>query len=132
MNEYFNSGATLPLEYRRRQLIALAKMMQDNVVAIEDALLADLGRQRQETTIAECSPVVQACLTALNHLEEWTKPEKPQVEAWRSNWDTTIYPTPKGVALFITYVPYPRHRITQHPNNHAGHGTSRSSLRSCR
>lgn len=79
-------------------------MLQDNIVALEDALMADLGRHPQETTALEAASVIQACITAMNNLEDWTKPEKPQVEEWRSSWDATIYPVPKGVALLITSV----------------------------
>ncbi|GJE99311.1 aldehyde dehydrogenase [Phanerochaete sordida] len=105
--EYFSSGTTRPLSYRRRQLIQLARLVQENLVVIEDALLTDLGKQRQESTFTETGPIIQACITALNHLEEWAKPEKPQVEAWRASWDTTVYPVPKGVVLFISPWNYP-------------------------
>ncbi|EKM49616.1 uncharacterized protein PHACADRAFT_179029 [Phanerochaete carnosa HHB-10118-sp] len=107
VSEYFNSGVTRPPLYRRRQLIQLARMLQDNIVAFEDALMADLGRHPQETTALEAAPVIQACITAMNNLEDWTNPEKPRVEEWRSSWDATVYPVPKGVALLITPWNYP-------------------------
>ena len=68
------------------------------------ALLADLGKQRQETTMCEITPIIVGSLHAAEHLEEWAKPEKPKVEAWRSSWDTTVYHVPKGVALLISSV----------------------------
>lgn len=77
-------------------------MMQENIVAIEDALLADLGKQRQESTTTELAPIIQGSINAAESLEEWAKPEKPKVEAWRSSWDTTIYHVPKGVVLLIS------------------------------
>ena len=79
-------------------------MMQENATALEDAELQDLGKQRQETTTAEIIPVFNGAMQAAENLEEWAKPEKPQVEAWRSSWDTTIYRVPKGVSLIIAYV----------------------------
>lgn len=79
-------------------------MFQDNQVAIEDALLADLGKPRQESSVAEISPVIGSAVRAAAKLEEWTKPVKPEVEEWRSSWDTTIYKVPKGVALIISCV----------------------------
>ena len=45
---------------------------------------------------------VELALAAAEKLEEWTKPEKPEVEEWRSSWDTTIYKVPKGVAVIIS------------------------------
>ena len=86
-------------------ILQLARMLQDNIVALEDAVLADLGKQRQECTVTETGPVVKACLWAAENLEEWTKPEKPRVEAFRSSWDATVYPVPKGVGLVISSVP---------------------------
>ena len=98
------SGVTRPLAYRRRQVLQLARMMQDNIVAVEDSVLADLGKQRQECTVAETAPLVTACLYAAENLEAWTKPEKPSVDPFRASWDATIYPVPKGVSLIISYV----------------------------
>lgn len=98
----FKAGTTQPLSYRRHQLLQLARMMQDNVTALEDALLADLGKQRQESTVAEIIPIITGSLHAAENLEEWAKPEKPKVEPWRSSWDTTVYHAPKGVVLLIS------------------------------
>lgn len=107
VNETFKSGATRSLGYRRHQLLQLARMMQENITAIEDALLADLGKQRQESTVAEIGPIVTGSLHAAENLEEWAKPEKPKVEAWRSSWDTTIHHVPKGTVLLISPWNYP-------------------------
>ena len=69
---------------------------------MQDAIYKDYGKQRLEVIIGELSPAVSAAIHAANKLEEWTKPEKPTVEEWRSSWDTTIYKQPKGVALIIS------------------------------
>ncbi|THH01303.1 hypothetical protein EW026_g1395 [Hermanssonia centrifuga] len=98
----FKSGITRPLSYRRHQLLQLARLVQENIPALEDAVLADLGKQRQECTLAELGPIVQACLYAAENLEEWAKPKKPQVEEFRKTWDVTIYSVPKGVVLIIS------------------------------
>ena len=102
VNKTFKAGVTRPLSYRRHQLLQLARMMQENITAIEDALLADLGKQRQESTVSEIGPIVTGSLHAAENLEEWAKPEKPKVEAWRSSWDTTVHHVPKGVVLLIS------------------------------
>ena len=98
----YKSGATRSLAYRRKQLLQLARLVQENVTALEDAELHDLGKPRMEVSMIELTTIVQACLHAAEHLEEWAKPEKPVVEEWRSSWDTTIYNVPKGVALIIS------------------------------
>ncbi|EMD34726.1 hypothetical protein CERSUDRAFT_116921 [Gelatoporia subvermispora B] len=103
----FRSGKTRPLAYRRQQLLQLARMIQENLPAIEEALIADLGKPRFESSVTDAGPIVGHALHAAEHLEEWAKPEKPTVEAWRSSWDTTIHHTPKGVALIISPWNYP-------------------------
>lgn len=100
----FKSGVTRPLAYRRHQLLQLARLIQENIGPLEDAVLADLGKQRQETTLTELAPMVTAALYAVQQLEEWTRPEKPRVDPFRSSWDATVYPVPKGVALIISCV----------------------------
>ena len=76
--------------------------MQENLKPIEEALFADLGKQRQESTFQESSACISACVHAAEHLEEWAKPEKPEVEEWRKAWDTTVYSVPKGPSLIIS------------------------------
>lgn len=100
LQQTFKAGTTRPLSYRRQQL-QLARMMQDNISAFEAALDADLGKQRQEVVVAEVGPIVSGSLHAADNLEEWARPEKPKVEAWRSSWDTTIHNVPKGVVMVI-------------------------------
>jgi aldehyde dehydrogenase (NAD+) len=90
------------LEYRRAQLLALARLTQDNADALLDALYSDLGKHKLEGSIAEISPIVTACIHAANSLEEWTKPDKPQVEEWRNSYNTTIHKAPKGIVINIT------------------------------
>lgn len=87
--------------YRRAQLLALARLTQENAGAFLDALNSDLGRHKFEGNFPEITPVVNACILSANSLEEWTRPEKPQVEEWRSSYGTTIYKAPKGVVINI-------------------------------
>lgn len=77
-------------------------MIQDNATAFEKAVHADLGKQPLETASCETGPVVQEAIRAAESLEDWTRPEKPKTEEWRSNWDTTIYSVPKGIVLIIS------------------------------
>ncbi|KAI8986613.1 aldehyde dehydrogenase [Trametes punicea] len=104
----FQSGVTRPLEYRRRQLLQLARMVQDNHLAIEEAILADLNRPRLETTVSEVSQIVNSALNAVANLEEWAAPQRRDTkEAWRSGWGATLYKEPKGLVLIIAPWNYP-------------------------
>jgi aldehyde dehydrogenase (NAD+) len=101
----FHSGLTRPLAWRRAQLLALGRLVQENEGALLDAMHVDLGKPRAETAIGDAGQVVFAVDRALAHLEEWNAPEKPDdIPEWRADWDTMIYKTPKGAVLLITYV----------------------------
>ncbi|KAI0041481.1 aldehyde dehydrogenase [Auriscalpium vulgare] len=104
----FKSGATRPLAWRRQQLIQLGKLLQENEERLAEALRIDLGKPRLEVTVADIGPVVFAISVALEKLDEWAAPEKPtDLPSWRSNWDTTVYKSPKGAVLIITPWNYP-------------------------
>ncbi|KAJ7761766.1 Aldehyde/histidinol dehydrogenase [Mycena metata] len=107
LQKTFQEGKTLPLAFRRAQLLQVARMFQENSVALADALTTDLSRHKLEIVLPEIGPIVSGAVQAAESLEEWNKPEKPQVEAWRSSWDTTIYSAPKGVVLIIGPWNYP-------------------------
>jgi aldehyde dehydrogenase (NAD+) len=89
------------LEYRRKQLLQVARLIQENADIVMASLKADLGRHVFEATLPELGPIVSSALHAVENLEKWNSPEKPQVEAWRSGWDTTIFKAPKGTVLDI-------------------------------
>lgn len=101
MTSTFAEGRTLPLGYRRTQLLQLARLVQENHAKIELALKEDLGRHPLEARLPELGPIITGAVSAADKLEEWNAPEKPPVEQWRSGWDTTIFKAPKGTVLFI-------------------------------
>ncbi|KAJ7469963.1 Aldehyde/histidinol dehydrogenase [Mycena galericulata] len=103
----FQDRKTAPLPFRRAQLLQLARLFQENSVSLSEALYADLGRHKLEVSLPEIGPIVSGAVRAAESLEEWHRPEKPVVEAWRSSWDTTIYTTAKGVVLIIGPWNYP-------------------------
>ncbi|KAI0266374.1 aldehyde dehydrogenase [Gloeopeniophorella convolvens] len=104
----FKSGITRPLAWRRKQLIQLGKLIQENEDRLAEAIRIDLGKPRLEAVVADLGPVVYGVTNALENLEEWVSPDKPtKLPQWRANWDTTVYKTPKGTALVITPWNYP-------------------------
>ncbi|KAJ7460714.1 Aldehyde/histidinol dehydrogenase [Mycena latifolia] len=107
LQKSFQEKKTLPLEFRRTQLLQLARLFQENSESLSNALYADLGRHTLEISLPEIGPIVSGAVRAAASLKEWNKPEKPDVEEWRSSWDTTIYTTPKGVVLIIGPWNYP-------------------------
>ncbi|KAJ6598007.1 Aldehyde/histidinol dehydrogenase [Mycena sp. CBHHK59/15] len=107
LSKSFGDRKTMPLEFRRTQLLQLGRLFQDNSEILTAALNSDLGRHKLEISLPEIGPIVSGAVRAAASLEDWNKPEKPEVEDWRSSWDTTIYTCPKGVVLIIGPWNYP-------------------------
>ncbi|KAJ6463368.1 Aldehyde/histidinol dehydrogenase [Mycena sanguinolenta] len=107
LRKSFQARKTIPLEFRRAQLLQLARLFQENNDSLIAAHNSDLGRHKLEITLPEIGPIISGAVRAAESLEEWNKPEKPAVEEWRSSWDTTVYTTPKGVVLIIGPWNYP-------------------------
>ncbi|KAH9947074.1 Aldehyde/histidinol dehydrogenase [Amylocystis lapponica] len=108
LSKTFKSGTTRPLAYRRRQLLQLARCMQENIKAFEDAVLSDIGKPRLESNQGEIGSSIAGALYAADNLEEWSKPEKPFVKGpVRDKWDASVYKLPKGLVLVIGPWNYP-------------------------
>lgn len=79
-------------------------MFQENKKAIEHALWQDLRKPDQECALIEVAGVIGNARIALDNLEKWTAPVKPEVQPSHSNWNPTVHQVPKGVVLVISYV----------------------------
>jgi aldehyde dehydrogenase (NAD+) len=105
--EYFDSGATRSLPFRRAQL----RRLQDALVAHEPALLAalhaDLRKSPQEAYTAELGFCLSEIRYAFRHLPAWVGPQRRRIPllAWPARgW---VEPEPYGVALTIGPWNYP-------------------------
>lgn len=92
------------MEYRRKQLLNLARLVQENSEVLYQALDADLNKPRLESALAEIPPVVDACLHAINNLEEWSKPDYPERAPHHSFYEIAAHNVPVGIVLFIAFV----------------------------
>ncbi len=69
--EFFATGKTRDLAFRRQLLINLKIMIRDNEELILDALSADLGKSRKEGYMTEIGVVEQEINHALRYLRLW-------------------------------------------------------------
>jgi hypothetical protein len=109
LNETFLSRKTRPIEWRKQQLLQLARLIKDNHEAIASAIHTDLGRPYLETYQAELAPCLDRTLITLNKLSEWaaTEDKSAEVPDWQKSWDVKVFKEPKGVALIIAPWNYP-------------------------
>ncbi len=99
---YFKSGATLPFDFRRRQLEKLGRILRENESRIGEALAADLGKPGFEAYASETGFLRSETGFALKHLASWMRPERVPSPITLFPATSRIEREPKGVVLLIS------------------------------
>lgn len=104
---FFQSGATLPQEFRRRQLRGLLDLLEAHEGDLLTALHRDLRKSPHEAYASELGFVLSEIRYALRHLAAWMKPARcgAPLLAWPARG--SIRPEPYGLALVIGPWNYP-------------------------
>ncbi|CAG0916169.1 unnamed protein product, partial [Notodromas monacha] len=97
----FRSGITRSAAYRKLQLKALGKCLEENEEEFCEALAADLKKNPSETRITEVEFGKNAIRTALFELDSWMKPVYTKKNLLTLMDTVYHYPQPYGVALII-------------------------------
>jgi aldehyde dehydrogenase (NAD+) len=107
MRQFFDSGATRPYAWRRRQLQNLQRAILDHEEEINQALYSDLRKSPEEAYGTETGLVLSEIRHALAHLKKWMRPQR--VGTNLVNWPASsrIYRDPLGVVLIIAPWNYP-------------------------
>ena len=103
----FDSGRTRPLKWRRAQLDAMQRMLEENEDAITSALHDDLAKPAQEVVLGETSLVFSEIRHARSRMERWSRPRKVPTPPVAQPGRSFIQPEPLGVALIIGAWNYP-------------------------
>ncbi len=107
MRAYFNSGATLPYDFRKTQLKKFYKAIKDNEKGIFDAVRKDMGKPDYEILVSETGVTLLETTFALKHLKGWMKKKKAHTPFYNFGTKSYRYPSPKGVVLIIGPWNYP-------------------------
>ncbi len=105
--EFFASGATRDVDFRRAQLEKLKKLLKDYQGRISEAVAQDLRKHPFEAFFSESAFLLSEIDYALRHLDCWTRPQEVQSPRVFLGADSRIYPEPYGVALIIAPWNYP-------------------------
>jgi len=105
--EYFRSGATLPVAFRKSQLVKLKNAIKENERVLLDALRADLGKSDFEGYATEIGMVYHEISTAIKNIEKWAAPRRVRMPLMHYPSRGRIIPEPFGVALIISPWNYP-------------------------
>ena len=106
--EFFTSGQTLSIKFRKEQLKKLKKAIIDNQKQIIDALHVDLGRCEVESYFCDIGDVVMEINEYVQGLSKWSRPEKhfSGLACFPSIF-TIVYKMPYGVSLIISPFNFP-------------------------
>ncbi|KAH8101207.1 NAD-aldehyde dehydrogenase [Cristinia sonorae] len=103
----FLSGKLRPVSARKEQILRLAYMIEDHADEFRHALALDLGRGPLEADFLDLQPTLHEVMEAYDHVEKWSKPEKP---SFTLNWfamSPVIRKEPKGTVLIISPFNFP-------------------------
>lgn len=106
-HQFFRSGATRSLSFRKEQLRKLARVLREQEAAINEALHKDLGKHPQEVYMTDIGPVYEEINTQLSHLQEWARPHKVASPLFLFPGSSWLYPEPVGNVLIISPWNYP-------------------------
>ena len=106
--EFFLSGKTLDVNFRKEQLKKLRQVILDNQEELEKALYEDLRRSAPEAYFCDIGDTVMEINEYLHGVKKWNKPERhfSGLAAFPS-MTTKVYKLPYGVTLIISPFNFP-------------------------
>lgn len=105
--KFFRSGATLDLEFRKKQLKAFEMGMKKWERAITDALWTDLHKSYEEAYLTEISIVLGEIRAHLKHVSRWAAPKWKPTPIKMFPSTSHIVSEPLGTALIVAPWNYP-------------------------
>lgn len=105
--EFFLSGKTLPIAYRKEALKKLYKAVEDNEALLADALYSDLGKSRQESYMCEIGLVKSEIGYMLRHMRSFAKEHRVHTPLAQTLSRSFIKPSPYGNVLIMSPWNYP-------------------------
>jgi aldehyde dehydrogenase (NAD+) len=105
--EYFFSGVTRDIAFRKKQLILLEKIIRKNEQQIIEALFEDLRKPDFESYAAEIGILYPEIRTAVKNIYSWAKPRRVPTPVLHFLSSSYVYPEPYGITLIIGPWNYP-------------------------
>ncbi|MBQ8551791.1 MAG: aldehyde dehydrogenase family protein [Clostridia bacterium] len=105
--EFFATGKTRDIKFRRQLLINLKIMIRDNEGLILEALRADLGKSYGEGYLTEIGMVEQEINHAIRHLRAWSAPKRVPTPFYMFPSTGSKIPHPRGLVMIFAPWNYP-------------------------
>jgi aldehyde dehydrogenase (NAD+) len=104
---YFNSGKTLDVKFRKGKLKELYKAIKNNLDNIHAALKADLGKSESESYMCETGLVLSELSYMIKHAKKFAKAKRVTTPLAQYVSKSYRLPSPYGVTLVISPWNYP-------------------------
>ena len=105
--DFFNSGKTSDINFRKKKLIELKKEIQKNEKEIELALYKDLGKSSGESFLTEIHFIYTELNIAIKNINKWTRRKSVRPSLLNYPSSDYIIPQPYGITLHISPWNYP-------------------------
>ena len=103
----FATGRTHDLQWRRRQLLAVERLVTEQEPAIAEAMAADLGRSPHDTWLGDLAPTRAEAAYARKHLRRWARKRRVALPAAQLPGSAHYRFEPLGTVLVIGPWNYP-------------------------
>lgn len=107
LRQTFATGRTRDVEWRKRQLLQVARLMEENDAAINAALAEDLDRHPFEAFIGDTAGTIAEAKYAAKKVHKWTKRKYARLEAAQLPGRGWVQYEPYGTVLVIGAWNYP-------------------------
>jgi aldehyde dehydrogenase (NAD+) len=107
LRETFQTGRTRSIDWRKQQLRALERLMNENEPAIAAALEQDLGRKPFEAWLADIASTAGEAKAAAKNIRKWTRRRYRMLEMSQLPGRAWIEYEPYGTVLIIGAWNYP-------------------------
>jgi aldehyde dehydrogenase (NAD+) len=101
------TGKTRSYDWRRGQLLALQRMLDENYADFEAAMRMDLHKSVFESYATEIGFLQREISHALDHLAEWMQPQPAETPVFLQPGTSQVIFEPLGVALIMGAWNYP-------------------------
>ena len=105
--DFFNTGATLPVQFRINALKKMQSYIRQNEKEITDALTADLGKSALEGFMCEAGLVLSEISYMLKNIKKFAANEKKSTCITNFAAKSFLKKSPRGVVLIMSPWNYP-------------------------
>ncbi|BCB05414.1 aldehyde dehydrogenase [Bacillus sp. KH172YL63] len=105
--QFYKSGMTRPIRYRKDLLEKLLNVIKNHETDIIEALNKDLSKSEMESYATEIGILLEEIRFVLKHIDEWAEPKKVKTAKTHIGSKAYSVPEPYGVTLIIAPWNYP-------------------------